>query len=119
MIINATLQMGGGQSLYMGNGTKHYFGAVDLGGGGFATMGTGDFRAVTGVKVNGGSELSIGAGNVELGKNASTGRSIDLDGQRPLPDGGRHVQSLRQYQHAGRQRPGVRQDPPTISSMAT
>lgn len=77
--INATLSMGGGQSLYMGNG-DHFFGAVDLGGGGFATMGTGNFIAVNGVKVNGGSELSIGNGNVELGANASTGRSIDLDG---------------------------------------
>jgi len=76
--VNATINLGGGQYFYAGDGL-HLFGGFNLGGGGSVIMGTGNFVAKNGVSIAGGSELAIGNGDVLIGA-ASSGRAIYLDG---------------------------------------
>lgn len=76
--INAKLAMGGGQKLFMGEGT-HKFGALSLAGGGSMALGKGDFTVSNGIDIGGGSELAVSTGNVTLGR-GDNGMAITLSG---------------------------------------
>ena len=78
VVINDTLNLGGGQSLLMGDG-DHYFKSIKLGGGGDTLMGNGDFVVSESIDVQGDSELAIGNGDVIIGTPKS-GAAVSLSG---------------------------------------
>ena len=78
VVINSTVNLGGGSNLTMGNGL-HQFDRVTLGGGGWVKLGTGNLQISKGVNIDGDSELSVGEGDVVIGKH-SDGTAINLSG---------------------------------------